>query len=150
MKKVLGWAIVATCMAMAVYFGMVGLNSGDSTSAALTAASVAVGVTFAGFIYSFRALLAFTVVAFAGAIFSDVLAVVLSTLLIAFGAAKIAREVEVEFKWAFIAYLIEGAGIYATLKLGLWQPAAVAALFLGLWWLATRLAEKKKLRLASV
>ncbi len=79
-----------------------------------------------------------------------VLAVILATILMAFGAYKVAEELGIEFKWVFTVYLIEGAGIYTTLKLGLWQPAAVVAFILGIWWLAVWLAEKKKLRLASV
>ncbi|MEN9405148.1 MAG: hypothetical protein RLY47_107 [Candidatus Parcubacteria bacterium] len=143
MKKVLGWAIVAICIAMGAYFGLLSLGM-PSVSAALTAATVAAVLTVAAFdaSYGFAAFLAVVGVVLIGHTV-DILAVVLSVLIVAFGAFNVASKLKVEFQWAFIAYLIEGAGIYATLKLGLWQPAAVAALLLGIWWFAVRLAQMR-------
>lgn len=142
MKKVLGWAIVAICMAMAIYSSALDVpDSGDPSSDALLAVFFAVGATFIAFDCTLRAILAFLFVVLVGP-FSSLLAAALSALFIAFGAYKVATEAGAEFKWVFLAYLIEGAGIYGSLKTGFWQPAAIAALFLGVWWLVIRLAEK--------
>ncbi|MCC6904186.1 MAG: hypothetical protein IT377_34780 [Polyangiaceae bacterium] len=143
MKKVLGWAVLAMLVGMGAYFGLLRIGM-PPVSAALAAATVVAVTTVAVFeaFCGFVAMLAVVATALVSPIFSGSFAAVLVALLVGFAAFHVASKLGIDFKWVYLAYLIEGMGIYATLKLGLWQPAAIAALFLGVWWLVIRLAEK--------
>jgi hypothetical protein len=144
MKKVLGWAVVATLVTMGMYFGLMALGV-SPFRATIVAVTVAAILTVSAFdsIYAYAAIFAVAAVLLVGVVSGiGTLATALATALVGLAAYKVAREVGIEFVWVYAAYLIEGVGLYGTLKLGLWQPAAVAALLLGLWWLVIRLAEK--------
>lgn len=153
MKKLLGWATVAMFVGMLMYFAGVALGLPASYLSGAAVAITLIGglIDRAGLLFgaclslgtAFIVALGFT---------EDVLPLValLALLIIAVVAFVVAMKNRIDFGWALIVYQVEGLGLYATLKLGLWWPAAIAALILGLWWLALWRSEKRSLQLASV
>ncbi len=157
MKKLLGWTIALTAIESVVY--LTAMNFGALAEHAFVAAFIAAAfiavaafsITAYSFITStpitvdvpedalFPAGVAFAAVGAAFGSFVDIVPVALLALLM---TALTSREMKVKFRYVSLVYLGEGAGVYGTLTLNAWWPAAIAVAVLGVWWLAFRTFER--------
>lgn len=146
MKKLLGWAVVAMLVGMGVYYGLLEIGA-LSYLAALTSVIIVVALTISPFDASYSWIVALfgtlLIVGVGFVMWGTFVATILVALSVSGVAIAVADKIGASYWSALIVYWVEGAGIYGSLKLGLWWPAAIAALILGVWWLAVRLAEMR-------
>jgi hypothetical protein len=146
MKNILLWAIVATCVAVGIYFGaMVGLGTSSLTAAFLVIGmAIAITVCPINIFSAFVALIS-AVGIFISAVFSEVFTVFFSILILVFTAFCVGHELKIKFRLVLVAYLVEGVGIYGLITLNVWWPALATVLILGVWWLTLYITERRAL-----